>query len=122
MLGTKALERPVLWFKNEPMEFPVYRITYANGITQKKHLITHEEYLTIIKPNRKIVDTFKSEKELKVKTIKTQDYKTAEWQLSKYPENWFTDKSPIFDAIATGILSLGPTQGGDHKVIMQEIV
>lgn len=98
------------------MDFPIYNITYANGITQKKHLISHEEYLSTIVPNRKIVDTYKSEKELKIKTVTKEQFKESEYILSKYPENWFTDRSPIFEAIETGILSLGPTQGGDHKV------
>ena len=98
------------------MKFPLYNIIYEQGITQQKYLIPHKEYVDVIKPARKVIDTFKSEKELKNKTFTKDQFSEAEYIIKGYPELWFTDNSPIYDAITTGLLSLLPTQGGDHIV------
>lgn len=94
-----------------------YKITYKNGFIQYKDLISYNDYETIIKPsNDKILDleyllSAKNKKEIssKIHSIK-QELK------QQFGDNWFLDKSPLYDAIKTGILSLPSHQGGDHKI------
>lgn len=106
------------------MNFPKYKITYLKqGFIQYKCLISHKEYLDIIKPNRQIIDRFLSEKELKseFKTVKKEEFEESSNILKNYPEFWFTDKSPLFEAINTGILELLDTQGGNHNIKLELI-
>ena len=90
-----------------------YKITYTKqGVTQFKHLISHDDYINDIKPSYDEIDvleTAKKDKEANKKLasdIKKRLKKT-------YTDNWFTDKSPLFYAIENGVLSLPTHQGGD---------
>lgn len=65
-----------------------YRIMYHNGIVQVKNLISHDDYLNFIKTNKVKMD------------------------------NYFTDKSPLYDAIKDGRLVLPPQQGNVHLCLI----
>lgn len=88
----------------------VYQITYKNGFVQRKNLISHQDYLNIIKPLNAIIGELeaskKTERESKVLKRVISDL---------FGSEWFTDNSPLHEAIKTGILSLPPHQGGNHK-------
>jgi hypothetical protein len=87
-----------------------YKIIYKNGVTQVKNLIEHIDYETVIKP--KLVEIYELEvlkKDREASIIKKELKET-------FGENYFTDKSPLYYGIETGILSLLPQQGGDHSV------
>lgn len=78
-----------------------YRITYENGISQFKNLISHDDYLNIVKSiQSKIGDLeiqdYKKNKD-KIQSLKNK-------QVSLFGEHWFTDESPLFLAIETGVL------------------
>lgn len=83
------------------INYKLYRIVYHNGIVQTKKLISHSDYLTYVKtsPN----DTAE-EKKLKIKI-----------------DNYFTDQSPLFDAIKDGRLVLPKSQGGVHLCFIQPL-
>jgi hypothetical protein len=89
-----------------------YQITYESGVTQIKNLISHEDFLNIMKPTQdKIYDLEKANnwkptnqsKELKKDIV------------DMFTKNWFTDKSPIFKSLTTGKLCLPDSQGGVTK-------
>lgn len=92
-----------------------YLITYHNGISQEKTLIDHHDYEYLIKPALKTAYEFELRKNDKCsKFIKNQIQEM-------YGEHWFTNKSPLFEAIKTGTLSLLPQQGGDHPVSFKKL-
>ena len=68
---------------------------------QIKKLISHSDYLIYIKTSP---DNTKEEKKLKIKM-----------------DDYFTDKSPLFDAIKDGRLVLPESQGGVHLCLIQPI-
>lgn len=91
-----------------------YQITYGCGVTQQKDLIEHDDYVNIIKPTRVEI------MELDMKTpqsnnIKKKIKKLKNELLETFGDNWFTNQSPIYGALDTGILSLPNAQGGDHR-------
>lgn len=67
-----------------------HEFTYSNGVVQQKRLIKHSDYLKI----KGLPETTDAEKELK---------EAALFAITGGKE-WFTDKSPLFDAIKTAIL------------------
>ena len=87
----------------------LYKIIYENGVIQIKGLIEHSDYLNDIKPTETKIDFL----EVKKKT-KDAEYLKRELK-SKYGTFWFTNESPLFDAIVTGYLSLPICQGGETK-------
>ena len=83
----------------------IYKIEYTDrGITQYKNLISHKDYLNEIVPLLTEINNI------------DQTYKKRQADKLKYPlkkriekefgKQYFTDKSPLFDAIATGILEI----------------
>ncbi len=66
-----------------------YKIVYDNGVQQIKNLVSHEDWLS---------------------TKDRKDWKKV--QLELFGEAWFTDQSPLFEAISTGVLDLLEQQGG----------
>lgn len=81
-----------------------YRIEYPdNGFIQYKNLISHSEYLEVIVPIiAEITD-------IEQKYTKGKADKLI-WPLKKRLKpygTYFTDRSPLFDAIETGILDMG---------------
>ena len=98
----------------------VYKITYGNGngIAQQKNLISHEDYLDIIIPQEKLI--YELEKENNYR--ETKESKQIKNELKDlFGGLWFTDKSPLYYASVTGILSLPQTQGGNHKCFLKKI-
>tara|TARA_R110000822_G_scaffold6851_17_gene28726 strand:+ start:886 stop:1194 length:309 start_codon:yes stop_codon:yes gene_type:complete len=80
-----------------------YKITYENGVVQWKNLISHIDYLNIIKSiQSKIgnleIEDYKKNKD-KIKALKDK-------QISLFGEHWFTDNSPLFWAVKTGEMTL----------------
>jgi len=96
-----------------------YKITYSNGISQFKNLIYHRTYLNEIELAEN--EIYKIEKANKFKPTKESQ------ALRKYLKitfgEYFTDKSPLFKAISTGVLELPSQQGLNHnvKIIRYEI-
>lgn len=89
-----------------------YSITYANGVIQKKHLITQYTFESIVKPIQDVIQKHKEEK-------KEGDAAKMKQHLKQMVgEDWFTDNSPIHEAISAGILRLPLSQGGDQKCIV----
>ena len=90
----------------------VYQIEYTNGMKQRTGLISHNDYLNIIIPYEKAI--YELERANKFK--ETNESKIMKKELKWFfGSEWFTDKSPLYYAISTGILSLPSTQGGEHK-------
>lgn len=97
----------------------IYEISYQNGITQRKNLISHDDYLEIIIPTNDVI----SELERRNKFRETKESAQLKRDLKDmFGSEWFTDKSPLYKAIQTGILSLPSAQGGEHKCFMKKIV
>lgn len=78
--------------------YGLYLITYKNGMQQKKVLIPHELYEWSKHENPEVR------------------------KLIRLPEHYFTDKSPLFKAIETGVLSLPKNQGGKHPTTVKKIL
>jgi hypothetical protein len=97
-----------------------YNITYIDaGVVQLKNLIEHLDYITFIKPMTGIIETIKGQNKNK-HTKESLDIKSV--LRNAFGENWFTNKSPLFDAIQTAKLELLPQQGGTHNVFIKKIV
>lgn len=98
----------------------LYQITYQNGLNQVKSLISHDDYLNVIRPLEIEIDCLKSTIKNKSKDKKEMD-KKQELHLLKLKRNsyfsgdYFTDKSPFYEAIETGVLELPESQGGSQK-------
>lgn len=84
-----------------------YEILYVDrNIRQRKHLISHSDYLDVVKPNREIVYRYDAEKNLdkSKRTVSEEVYLEAKHVLKGFPQNFFTDQSPLYKAIQTGVL------------------
>ena len=80
------------------MIYDIYEFFYStNNVTQNKILISHKEYLRV--------------KSMPEETKEEVAEKKKEMKLLTKGQEWFTDKSPLFDAIETGILNCN----GVHK-------
>lgn len=96
----------------------MYRITYDNGLVQEKRLISHFEYKTRIVPDQFIIHALTS---IKVKDAnKMEAYKKQASAIKSalkkdYPEEYFTDQSPLFEAITTGVIDLSTHMGEKYK-------
>lgn len=80
----------------------VYRIEYIDSkMIQTKNLISHTDYIEDIKPSYADIDFYETKKETAylAKKIKRRLRDT-------YGEHFFTDISPLFDSIRTGMLYL----------------
>ena len=81
----------------------VYRITFENGVSQIKNLISHDDFLNIYKVTQD--EIYDLEKENKFKPTNTT--KQLKLDLIEYFGNeWFTDKSPYFHAIKKGHIAV----------------
>lgn len=96
-----------------------YRITYECGVIQEKNLISHDVYTDMIKPLQS--DIYELELLLSKKNVNKKSVKEQIQECKKEISNivlsneWFTNKSPLYTAHLTGILSLPKNQGGDIK-------
>ncbi len=95
-----------------------YKVVYQNGVTQHMNLISHEDYVNIVIPAKEKIDHLLTNKS----GLSDVDFK-ANQKIAKqmksdlkemFSDNFFTDKSPIYMAIETGVLSLPVHQGGDR--------
>lgn len=97
-----------------------YRIEYpGRGIVQHKNLIRHEDYLNDIVPMLDKINEIEQKYTRKkadalIKPIKAEIKR-------KYGSHYFTDKSPLFHAIKSGEMKLGPNQGDIHTLIVTEV-
>ena len=90
------------------------KITYKNGFIQYKNVILQTEFKYVIKPKLEFAWLLECEG-------KKGSYDRARKQVEEKYGNYITTESPLHDAIATGILSLGKNQGGDHKIKVEFI-
>lgn len=92
-----------------------YRITYDNGVTQIKNLISQIDFEAIIKPKQKeIYELEIADKKKEANAIKSE-------LKAMFSDNYFTDKSPLFNAHLTGYLELPKVQGGIKPCLVAEI-
>jgi hypothetical protein len=97
------------------MIIKTYRITYENDISQTKNLIKHSDFLNVIKPTEKLI----YELERKNKFKPTAETKQLGKDLkNRFSDNWFTDGSPLFNAISSGVLE---TPFGNYKCYFKEL-
>lgn len=104
-----------------------FRLTYANGMSQVKLLITQEDYKSIIKP---ILDNI-AELEACEINKKSKRYKEIFGKLRELKKliselgEFFTSESPLRLALHTRsipkILILPPQQGGKHFVSFEKL-
>ena len=102
-------------------------ITYklnSGNVTQCLNLISHNDYVNDILPKRNTIYTLECES-YKSKN-KRKENKTMIKELSSYLSktygDFFTDRSPLYDAYKNGTdLILGPNQGQPCKVSFKEI-
>lgn len=96
-----------------------YEITYhQNGFVQRKYLISYLDYESIIKPAYSKIADLEITNSRENKNIIQKIKKQLKLQ---FGEQWFLDRSPLFDAIETGIIKLPKHQGGEHKVTIVKI-
>lgn len=93
-----------------------YKIVYENGFKQQKNLISNKDYLEIVRPLSNIAATLEIDKKTRSEARSLKKVIS-----SLFGEEWFTDESPLFNAIKTGTLSLPESQGGNHKVKITKI-
>lgn len=91
-----------------------YEITWGNGFVQQKNLIRHEDYLNVIAPKR--AEAYRLELEIYSLPKKSSEIRAKENRVRQlrreisqdFGSQFFTDKSPLFDAISTGVCSQMP--------------
>ena len=96
----------------------IYKITYQCGVVQYKNLISHDFYInTIIPLQNKVHDI-----EVKGKKNWKSEASFVKGKIKKLVgSEWFTDKSPLFESIESGLLILPIHQGGIHKCKVESI-
>ena len=85
-----------------------YQIEYSRGVIQEKYLISHKDYIKVIIPILDKIYNLTIKKQLKAASIMKLANKIVKIE-------FFTDKSPLYEAFQTGILSLPESQGGKTK-------
>lgn len=91
----------------------IYKITYLNNIFQFKNLIEHINYMEDIKVKED--EIYELEKKNKFKPTK-ESVAIKKYIKDTYGSHWFTNKSPLYYSIFTGVLELPINQGGNHLV------
>ena len=108
-----------------------YIITYPNNgnVKQKKNLISHYDYINVIKPSFAKILTLSSEQIKYGK--KNKRYAEIECEIKgikkmlneKFGDEYFTDNSPLYNSIKNdGIMKLPLWQGGEIKVELKKII
>lgn len=96
----------------------LYSITYQCGTRQAKHLVRHDKYVGVWLPTQdRIYDLERANKWKKTPESKALRAKLVQ----QFGHEWFTDESPLYGALITGVLSLPPHQGGDTVCKIEEI-
>lgn len=94
----------------------LYEVTYAsNDFKQIKSLITDEDYNIILKPIVKAINIIEDDNKGKPNTQSKLLKDSLKLMFGDY-SNCIKQTSPLGNSIKTGILSLPPQQGGEHKV------
>lgn len=96
-----------------------YKIEYENGFVQYKNLIRHENYINEIIPLLDKINEIEQKYTRKKADALVKPIKAEIKQ--KYGEHWFTDRSPLFYAIKSCEMDLGPNAGGIHKVRLTKV-
>lgn len=89
-------------------------ITYDNEITQVFNVIERGYYTNVIVPIKDEIYDIECKNNKQFKKLKVR-YEELKSRLSQYGR-FCTDNSPLYKSLDNGVLSLGPNQGGDHKV------
>lgn len=92
-----------------------YKITYHNGVVQEKNLISSKDFHNFIIPIRNEIHELECEKKYSEAKYLKSELKNI------FGSEYFTDDSPIYYAIKTGILCLPLTQGGCKSCEVIEI-
>lgn len=93
-----------------------YKITWLDvNVIQTKNLISHNDYLDIIKPNRVKIH----ELELDKINDNTAEIKRLKKEIALFGDSWFTDNSLISDAMETGLMQ---TNYGNFNVKFEQII
>lgn len=107
-----------------------YLIIYPEKgmVEQKKNLISHEDYLNIIKPSFSKIISLSSEqikfgrKNKRFLEIENEISNIKKEIKDNFGEEYFTDNSPLFNSIKNnGIMELPEWQGERIKVIIKKI-
>lgn len=96
------------------------QITYNCGVTQIFTVISHDDFLNILKPLERAKDEIEALSKKGIKKRKVELDEINE-KLKAFDFKWCTDKSPIYKSVFTQVLSLGPNQGGDSPVVAKLI-
>ena len=96
----------------------VYKISYDNGATQIKNMISHDDFVNVYKVAQERI--YELEKANKFKETASSKQLKKEMKYFFGPE-WFTDKSPLFDAYKTGKMYLSPWQGGEINCKVEQL-
>jgi len=92
---------------------------YDSKIIQCKDLISHDDYVNIIKPYEIKIDELRKSK----KRVHQEEADSLKRELKSYfGDNWFTDKSPLFYAIKSGVIRTNPWQGDKMQCIIYETI
>src|SRR6266542_3390607 len=81
-----------------------FEFEYPNGVVQQKILVSHDDYLKW--------------RSMSEKTGEDVIIKEGFWKSKTSNKEWFTDKSPFYDAIETGLISCN----GVHPVKIRELI
>ena len=82
-----------------------YRITYENHTFQEKNLISHEDYLQIIKPKNDAIYNLEISNKKGINNSKIAKLKSE--LKDQFGSEWFTDQSPLYEAIKCHTLECG---------------
>ena len=96
----------------------VYQITYNDKVKQVKNLISHIDYIEIYKATQDKIYLLEKANKFK-ETNTTKQFKKELKEM--FGSEWFTDKSPYFDAISTNVLVMPSHQGGSMNCIIKQI-
>ena len=92
-----------------------YKITYDQGITQTRNLISHNDFELIIKPKQQEIHELEIADKKKEANIIKNELKLM------FSDNFFTNQSPLFEASLTGSLVLPEHQGGTKPCVVKKI-
>jgi len=98
-----------------------YNVTYlSNGFVQVKHIISREDFETILKPIKKSITMIEDENNGR-QNYHSKLLKESLKSMFGDFNNCYPVGCPLYSSIKTGILTLPKHQGGDHKVIWKKI-
>lgn len=93
-----------------------YKIMYHNGVVQEKNLISHKDFIDFIKPMNNIVYSL----DIRFGRDNKYSHRIRKEIKTMTGGDFFTDQSPIYDSINSGVIIL-PTHQGKHGVTIEKI-